>query len=310
MAVYGSAKKTSEMGRLKFHHSRRRELRGEGGTASEQSAVEKSAGISGPKNLQSLSEPDSAAVQRIGGIKVSRVTRQGLADLMIDDVALARTGQLAEPKFITSANGAVIVLYHSSPSFREMIDEADLVDVDGMPLVITTRFKWSSPLPERVATTDFIEDACAAAAANGTRFYFLGAKPGVAEQAAKRLQTKYPGLDICGVRNGFFDESDIPAICADIRSKKTDVLWLGLGSPKQEEFAVKYRAMLSGVAWIRTCGGLFDHASGMVPRAPNWMQVCGLEWLYRTFHEPLRLGKRYIHTNPVAIWYLLTQTHD
>jgi exopolysaccharide biosynthesis WecB/TagA/CpsF family protein len=184
------------------------------------------------------------------------------------------------------------------------------VDADGMPLVLASRLFCETPLRERVATTDFIEDASKAAVEAGLNFYFLGGKPGVAAAAADKLTDRYAGLRIVGARDGYFSEAELDELCADILSKKTDVLWLGLGSPYQEALALRLRERLGGVAWIRTCGGLFDHVSGAVRRAPRWMQSTGLEWLHRLALEPRRLALRYAWTNPVALFYLLTRTMD
>jgi exopolysaccharide biosynthesis WecB/TagA/CpsF family protein len=89
-----------------------------------------------------------------------------------------------------------------------------------------------------------------------------------------------------------------------------DVLWLGLGSPLQESFAVRNRLRLKGVGWIRTCGGMLDYYSGRAPRAPLWMQKAGLEWLFRSAQEPQRLGSRYLRTNLPALYHLLTKTGE
>lgn len=229
---------------------------------------------------------------------------------MVDDCAAARRGELTRPRIVISSNGAVIADFHSNPQFREMVLEADLIDADGMPLVMATRLLCDEPLEERVATTDFILDASSTAAREGLRFYFLGAKPGVAETAANYLQGQYPGLQIVGIRHGYFGREDEASICQDILNARTDVLWIGLGSPLQESFAIRNRSELAGVAWLRTCGGMFDHYSGKFRRAPLWMQRNGLEWLYRAFYEPMRLGRRYLGTNLQALFYLATQTSD
>src|SRR5690349_20197153 len=132
----------------------------------------------------------------VGGIKTARMDRQELADLMVEDCMAARLGRLLKPKVLIASNGSVIARYHSDAQFRRNVDRADLVDADGMPLVLASRFFCRTPLAERVATTDFIEDAAAAAAKSGLRFYFLGGKPGVAQKAARKLTEKYPGLQL------------------------------------------------------------------------------------------------------------------
>lgn len=256
----------------------------------------------------SLTGPSDTIV--IGGIRSSRATRSELADIMAADVARSHRGDLPLPRVIMASNGSVVAHYHGNPAYREMVDRADLIDVDGMPLVMATRLLCKEPLRERVATTDFIHDACAMAVRKNIRFFFLGAEPGVAQMAADNLSRQYPGLQMAGVRHGYFEPSEEAEICAEIVAAGTDILWLGMGSPRQERFAVFNREALKGVAWIRTCGGLFDFCAERVPRAPGWMQSAGLEWLFRTWQEPSRLGSRYIMTNPIAFYHLLTKTHD
>ncbi|WP_342359343.1 WecB/TagA/CpsF family glycosyltransferase [Terrarubrum flagellatum] len=229
---------------------------------------------------------------------------------MADDSALARAGKLLLPRLVIASNGASIALFHKSVNFKELLLEADIIDADGMPLVIATRLFCRAPLPDRIATTDFIHDAAAVAVRDGLRFFFLGAEPGVAALAAKKIAQRHPGLQIVGVRHGYFKPEEEAQICEEIVASRADVLWVGLGTPMQERFAVANRHRLEGLAWIRTCGGLFDHSSGRFPRAPIWMQRAGFEWLHRAMLEPLRLGGRYLMTNPSAIYHLATKTHD
>ncbi|MFZ2994693.1 WecB/TagA/CpsF family glycosyltransferase [Sphingobium sp.] len=257
--------------------------------------------------------PDDADLDNhitVGGILNSRLTRAELTVLMCEDTRRARSGELPEPRVVVSSNGLVIAKYHQDTAFKRSIDGADIVDVDGMPLVFATRLLCKTPLRERVATTDFVKDASEMAAKEGIRFYFLGAQGDVAQIAARNLQRAYPGLQIVGTRNGYFSLEEEAALCDEIVQSGADILWLGLGSPKQEAFALRNRHRLAGLAWIRTCGGLFDFYSERLPRAPQWMQGVGLEWLFRVLQEPKRLGGRYMLTNPVALYHLMTKTHD
>lgn len=247
----------------------------------------------------------------VGGIRTANLSRNELSERMILDCAAAKKGILKQPRVLIASNGSVIARYHSDPRFRTDVEGADVVDPDGMPLVLASRLLCRrTPLVERIATTDFIHDASAAAAAADVRFYFLGGKAGVADAAASKLIEKYPGLQIVGTRHGYFSAQDEDEICADILARKTDVLWIGMGSPFQEALAIRLREKLPGVAWIRTCGGLFDHVSEVVPRARQWIQAMGLEWLHRMALEPRRLAWRYLTTNPVAVFHLLTKTYD
>ncbi|EIZ79027.1 udp-hexose transferase [Novosphingobium sp. Rr 2-17] len=246
----------------------------------------------------------------IGGLPIVRLTRDEMRGLMLSDVVEARSGAMMRPRVITSANGSIVATYHSDPAVRSSIDRMDMIDADGMPLVLASRMFCKRPLPERIATTDFLLDAAAEATRSGIRFYLLGARPGVAARAAEHLRYRFPGLQIVGTRHGFFERSDLPKICAKVIESGADVLWLGLGAGLQETIALECRDRLPGVAWVRTCGGLFDHYGGGVSRAPGWMQRSGMEWAYRAAREPLRLGWRYLITNPQAAWHLLTKTHD
>jgi N-acetylglucosaminyldiphosphoundecaprenol N-acetyl-beta-D-mannosaminyltransferase len=255
-------------------------------------------------------QPKPVPTVVVGGIRTIALDRSELAQLMIDDVLRVRAGALPLPKVVIASNGSVIARYHDEPTFKALIDQADIVDPDGMPLILATRLLFKSPLRERIATTDFIHDASAAAVPHGVRFFFLGARPGVAQQAADNLRVTHPGLQIVGIRDGYFGAANGDAICDEIRESGADVLWLGLGSPLQEAFAIANRHKLGGLAWIRTCGGMFDHQAGLFPRAPEWMQRSGLEWLHRAGLEPTRLGVRYFRTNPAALFHLLTKTRD
>ncbi|RZM37117.1 MAG: glycosyltransferase [Sphingomonas sp.] len=229
---------------------------------------------------------------------------------MLADTRRARAGELPVPRIVTSANGSVVAAYNRDARYRAIMDGADIIDADGMPLVFASRLLCREPLAERTATTDFLLDAATIAARDDIRFFFIGSRPGVAARAAQHLRSRFPGLKVVGTRHGFFPPEAIPEICAKVRASGADVLWVGMGSPAQERFAIENRHLLGGVAWIRTCGGLFDHYGGGVSRAPDWMQAMGLEWLYRAAREPVRLGWRYLVTSPVAIYYLATRTHD
>jgi exopolysaccharide biosynthesis WecB/TagA/CpsF family protein len=268
---------------------------------------------------QDLAPPDGPSAEygyppletiTIGGLPIARLTRAEMAQLMIEDVARARSGAAPHPRLFTSANGSVVAAYHAQPELRRAMDRIDVIDADGMPLVFASRMFCKRPLTERAATTDFLLDACAHAARDNIGFYFLGARPGVAARAAEHLRYRFPGLQVVGTRNGYFKDGELAEVCRQVRESGADVLWLGLGTPRQERIAVEARELLGGVAWVRTCGGLFDHYGGGVSRAPDWMQAMGLEWLYRAAREPLRLGWRYLVTNPVAVYYLLTRTRD
>jgi exopolysaccharide biosynthesis WecB/TagA/CpsF family protein len=141
-----------------------------------------------------------------------------------------------------------------------------------------------------------------------TPFYFLGATGKVIEQAARCLCRLYPRLKIVGYRDGYFAREAEPRLIEEINDKKPDILWLGLGVPAEQMFAVRNRSRLRSVGLIKTSGGLFDFLSGKNSRAPDWMQAAGFEWAYRVCLEPGRLAGRYATTNPRALLLLMTRT--
>jgi exopolysaccharide biosynthesis WecB/TagA/CpsF family protein len=247
-------------------------------------------------------------VATIGGLPIAVIDRASSAQLMID-TALARRGTSRPPLIFTSANGQVLSLCARQSRLRDLFLAADLIHADGMPMVFVSRLFHPTPLPERVATTDFFHDAAMVGQRRGARMFFLGATKAVVDQAVRRTRADYPQLDIVGHSCGYLRrEGDEERIIEIINKAEPDILWLGLGVPGEQEFAMRNRDRLHGVGLIKTSGGLFDFMSGKNARAPEWMQSIGLEWAYRIYLEPRRLSRRYLMTNPHAIYLLLTRT--
>jgi exopolysaccharide biosynthesis WecB/TagA/CpsF family protein len=250
---------------------------------------------------------DSYGEVNVGGIKTACVTRDGLARIMLADCLAARQNE-AEPKLVFASNGHAIALAATDENFRQTLVQADIIHADGQAAVFASRFT-QTPIPERSATTDFIHDAAALAAAQGLRFFLLGATEESNAQAAEILEARYPGLKIVGRRHGYFAPVDEEEICHEINLTKPDVIWVGLSVPLEYEFAVRNKSRLRA-GWLVTCGGCFNFVTGAYKRAPLWMQQYGLEWLYRLAREPKRLFWRYAVTNPLAIFLLLTRTNS
>ncbi|MCV2216237.1 WecB/TagA/CpsF family glycosyltransferase [Thauera sp. Sel9] len=244
---------------------------------------------------------------RIGGWPHIAVTREQFAQIMLDDCIAARnsSGSLL-PKLAFSMNAQALSLTRTDKVFERAMTEADYIQADGQSLVFASRYLSDTALPERIATTDFFHDAAKRAQREGLSFYILGAS---AEQNNKSIDTirrLYPELKIAGHRHGYFDSSEEDEICREIVRSGADVLWVGLGKPKEQIFCIRNIEKLKGVGWIKTCGGLFDFLSGKNRRAPLWMQSAGLEWLHRMMLDPKRLIKRNVVTNSHAIYIMLT----
>jgi N-acetylglucosaminyldiphosphoundecaprenol N-acetyl-beta-D-mannosaminyltransferase len=195
-----------------------------------------------------------------------------------------------------------------SEILRAIVNGAAMVTTDGMPLVWLARRLGHSEA-ERVYGPDLMLELCRRGREHGWRHFFYGGQPGVADELARRLTAKYPGLQVAGTHSppwrpvGAIEEAEV---LARIESTSPDVVWIGLGTPKQDFWAVSHRPLLSAPA-LMPVGAAFDFHAGRVPQAPRWVQRAGLEWLYRLGREPRRLGPRYLADNPAFIWLVLLQ---
>lgn len=244
----------------------------------------------------------------VGGFPTAAVTRTELAAMMVEDCLEARArGSSWLPRLVFSSNGQGIALAGRDEGFARTMAQADIIHADGMPVVMASRLT-RTPLPDRIATTDFFHDAARAAAEHGLRFFMLGASESTNAKVVEAIARLYPNVDVVGRHHGYFGPEQDEEICARIRECGTDVLWVALGKPRQEEWSVRNRERLAGVGWIKTCGGLYAFLTGEASRAPAWMQRWGLEWAYRAALEPRRLAWRYLVTNPYAFYRLLTRT--
>jgi N-acetylglucosaminyldiphosphoundecaprenol N-acetyl-beta-D-mannosaminyltransferase len=171
---------------------------------------------------------------------------------------------------------------------------AAFIVADGMPLVWASRLKRRR-LPERVTGADLVPALCARAAERGYRVFLLGAAPGVGNEAANRLRSRYPGLQIVGVESPPFrpltaeEQSDL---VGRIRAARADLLFFARGQPQGEQWIADNLSALQ-VPFCMQIGGALDFAAGRVPRAPRLIQRIGLEWVYRLYREPRRLLIRY-----------------
>lgn len=241
----------------------------------------------------------------IGGIKVTTASRAELAAAMIVDCSARRSSARAGPsRLIFDSNGHAISLAATDPLFRDAIASADVVHADGGFVVMASRLLANRPIVERSATTDLIHDFAREAESAGFSFYLLGGTEEVNSQCSTRLKELYPRLRIVGRHHGFFAPEDEARLVEDIARAAPDLLWIGLGKPTEQIFAVAHRNEFNAV-WALTCGGCFNYIVGAYSRAPSWMQRANLEWLYRAFTDR-RLFWRYATTSPRAIWQVLT----
>lgn len=243
----------------------------------------------------------------LGGLPITVASCDSAARDMIE-TALRHRGQDCPPQFVTSANGQVLSMCAAQPEIRSLFEQADIIHADGEPMVKISRLICATGLPERVATTDLVHNTAKLAQEQDVTFYFLGAAQDVIEDAVSNVQKAYPKLKFAGFRNGYISSDQEEAILAEINEAAPDILWIGMGVPKEQDFIVRNRHKLTNVGVIKTSGGLFDFLSGRNKRASDWLQKWGLEWAYRTWLEPKRLAWRYLTTNPHALLLLLTRS--
>ena len=235
---------------------------------------------------------------RLHNMDFAKVTAQEAVDFVMSQLAIKNGG------WMITANLDILRQYGIDSNAERVCKAATIIVADGMPLIWASRLQ-GTPLPGRVAGSDLISSLSAAAAAGHRSIYLIGGSEGAAERAAAVLQTRYAGLDV----RGFFcppfhfenDPSMIQSIAEKTVEASPDIVFVGLGFPKQELLIEKIRDRLPLSWWIGV-GISFSFLCGDVKRAPRILQFMGLEWAHRVAQEPRRLAKRYlIHGMPFAL---------
>lgn len=180
----------------------------------------------------------------------------------------------------------MVVHAQRDPKYRAVVNGCALSLCDTIGLLAVARSRGVE-LRDRVTGVELIDHLCARAAKEGISVFLFGGAPGVAEEAARELQRRYPGLPVAGTRNGFFKPEESAEIAAQIRQSGAQILFAGMGFPRQEFWLAEHLAQTGCGAGIGV-GGSFDVISGKVERAPERWRKLGLEWLYRLVKEPHR----------------------
>ncbi len=201
--------------------------------------------------------------------------------------------------YAVTPNPEFILAARKDSRFRDTLQQAHLVLADGVGVIHSARI-LGRPLKGRVPGIEFAQALMGWMAAHGKRLFLLGAKPGVAELAAANLKSTYPGLIVCGTHDGYFKQ-DGP-VAEEIRSSAADVVFVCLGAPKQEYWMVEHGPS-TGARLMVGLGGSLDVFAGVVERAPKGFQKLGMEWLYRLYKEPKRIGR--MVRLPLVLWYAL-----
>jgi exopolysaccharide biosynthesis WecB/TagA/CpsF family protein len=229
--------------------------------------------------------------------------RSNICNIEIDNIQMVDVFKASE-RFLTDGNNHYIVTpnvdhivkLQTDVEFRAIYKNADLVLADGMPLIWASIF-LGAPLKEKISGSDLFPELCAWCARKGYRPFFLGGRPGAAQRSAEILKAEIPDLEVAGCYAPPYGFHKIPRqndrTINIIRRAEPDILFVGLGTPKQEKWMVSQIKELN-VPLSIGIGASFDFKAGMVKRAPLWMQKNGLEWFWRLLMEPGRMWRRYL----------------
>jgi N-acetylglucosaminyldiphosphoundecaprenol N-acetyl-beta-D-mannosaminyltransferase len=231
-----------------------------------------------------------------------RRQRIELGGVLIDNVDLDAAVQRIAG-FLTSGKSHQVVtvnldflsIAQRNARFRRTLNTSDMAVADGMPLVWASRLR-GDPLPQRVAGVDLVNESCRLPPERGESVFLLVAWPGVADQAALKLEERYPGLRVAGTYSppvGAISRKENARIIRMINNAQPGFLFVALGAPRQDLWIHDNHQQLD-VRVSMGVGCVFDVLAGAVVRAPAWMQRAGLEWAYRLGQEPSRLWRRYL----------------
>jgi N-acetylglucosaminyldiphosphoundecaprenol N-acetyl-beta-D-mannosaminyltransferase len=234
-------------------------------------------------------------------------TRARILNAVFDRVTLDQSVErviahvkAGERGWLCTVNVAILMMMRRDPWLQGFVDRAAFVVADGQPLV------WFAPtfgerLPARVTGVDLVHALSRRAQGEGLRVGLVGGRRDVVDAAALRLLRYYPGLRLAYVGDGYFGPNDAAARAHEIAAAKVDILFVGMGVPRQERFIDEEWERL-GVRLAIGVGGTFDVLAGLRVRAPSLVQKAGLEWAFRLVQEPRRLWKRYLATNSQFLW--------
>ncbi|MDR3599934.1 MAG: WecB/TagA/CpsF family glycosyltransferase [Desulfosporosinus sp.] len=211
------------------------------------------------------------------GITVDRYSMQETAE------QIRRAVETRVPIRVVTANPEMIYVSGRDQRLKQLINSAEVVTADGIGVVWAAR-QLGSPVHERVTGVDLVQALFPIAHAGKWRFFFLGGKPGVAQQAANQVCSDYPEI-VCKAWHGYFNSEEEPQVLEQIRRFQPDILLVGLGAPRQEYWIAEHPGLASVSIGV---GGSFDALAGTVIRAPKRIRKLQLEWLYRLCKEPWR----------------------
>jgi len=241
-------------------------------------------------------ESEAVTIPRVNilGVGISNVTMDGAVEAVSAFIASGK------PHYVCISNVHTTMMSQYDPEYRRIQNEAAMVTPDGMPLSWVQR-KMGYDQPHRVYGPDLMLEICKRGVDKGFRHFFYGGHEGVAEELKRSFEERFPGIQIVGLYSPPFrplSPEEDEAVCAMINDCGADIVWVGLGAPKQERWMAEHLGRFRAPAMLGV-GAAFDFHTGRILQAPAWMQGRGLEWLFRIYAEPKRMWRRYVFNNPM-----------
>lgn len=245
-------------------------------------------------------------------IDLGKASVLGVEVSVIDyDAAVARIIEAAKSKrplgvTALAVHGVMTGALDASQRFR--LNALDVVTPDGQPVRWALRLLYNCGLRERVYGPDLMLTVCEAAEREGLSIYCYGSRTEVLDALVRNLRRAYPRLQTAGSQPSEFRQLTEPEnveMADRIASSGADIVFVGIGCPRQEVFVYENKDLISRP--LIAVGAAFDFHAGLLPQAPRWMQNRGLEWAFRLWHEPRRLWRRYLVLNPLYVWMVANQ---
>lgn len=234
------------------------------------------------------------------GVEISAINPEMAIDI------ITRWVEAGAREYVCVRDVHGVVKSLDDPELRRIHRASGLVTPDGMPLVWAGRLAGARWM-RRVYGPNLMLDICSRSVEQGWSHFFYGAGPGVADDLASRLKSRFPGLEVVGTHSPPYADmtpKEISETSTMLNQSGADFIWVGLSTPKQELWMDVFRPMLNASA-ILGVGAAFDIHAGRVPQAPTWIQRSGLEWAFRLAVEPRRLWRRYLSSIPRFLWRIL-----
>ncbi|MCC6148056.1 MAG: WecB/TagA/CpsF family glycosyltransferase [Anaerolineaceae bacterium] len=255
-----------------------------------------------PDSSKFMEDDNSVQYADILGVRVHALTMEGTLSIFQNWISEKK------PHYVCCIPAHSVMECVDDPALRPAFNTSGLSTPDGMAIVWLLRARGHKKV-ERVYGPDLLLAACRLGLDPGWRHYFYGSTPEAGLELAAKLKREFPGLRFAGVESPPYRElsgEEKTTFAARIKAARPDILWVGLGSPKQERWMSEWVNTLDIPVMVGV-GAAFDFLSGCKPQAPRWMQKIGMEWLYRLLKEPRRLWRRYVLGYPRFIFLVLLE---